>query len=148
VAETATHAPAKRPRPIIDFLVLPADPGERPYLAGSRCPRCAATYTGARAFCAKCSYQGALDAIRLSDHGEVYIWTIVHQSAPGIKAPYVAAIVDLPEGVSVRANIEEIEPKPENMRFGMKVQMYTEKVREDREGNDIIAYKFKPSGNA
>jgi uncharacterized OB-fold protein len=144
LAETATQAPVKHRRPIIDFLVLPEDPNEKPYLSGSRCPQCGASYPGARAFCSKCSYQGAFNTIRLSDHGEVYIWTIVHQSAPGIKSPYVAGIVDLPEGVSVRANIEGIEPVPENIHFGMKVQMYTEKVREDREGNEIIAYKFRP----
>ena len=48
--------------------------------------------------------------------------------------PYIAAIVDLPEGVSVRCNINGVEPDPKNLKFGMPVQMVTEKIRTDREG--------------
>ena len=64
--------------------------------------------------------------------------------APGVPTPYVAAIVDLPEGVSVRCNIAGVEPDPSKLKFGMPVQMVTEKIRTDREGNDVIAFSFKP----
>ena len=83
--------------------------------------------------------------MKLSDKGELHVFTIVHQSAPGIPTPYVAAIVDLPEGVSVRCNIEGVEPDPKNLEFGMAVEMYTEKVHTDREGTDIIAFKYRPA---
>ncbi|MCL6644845.1 MAG: OB-fold domain-containing protein [Dehalococcoidia bacterium] len=53
-------------------------------------------------------------------------------------------MVDLDGGGSVNTNIVGIEPKPENMRFGMRVKMFTEKVSEDKEGNSYIAYRFKP----
>jgi len=97
-----------------------------------------------------------MEEIRLSDRGEVWVFTIVHQSAPGIRTPYVAAIVDLPEGVSVRANLEGVSPEPGAIPFGMPVEMFTEPVqnqkpdgtsapRVDREGNTIIAYKFRPA---
>jgi uncharacterized OB-fold protein len=59
-----------------------------------------------------------------------------------VKAPYAVGVVDI-EGVSVNSNIE-VDPKPENIKFGMKVRMYTEKVSEDKEGNSYVAYKFKP----
>ena len=72
----------------------------------------------------------------------------MHQSAPGIPTPYVAAIVDLPEGVSVRCNIEGVEPDPKNLKFGMAVEMYTETVHVDKEGNEIIAFKFRPANGA
>lgn len=148
LAEAASQTQEKHQRPIVPYLVLPESPDEKPYLMGSRCKSCGATYVGKREFCSKCSAVGQFESIRLSDRGEVYIWSIIHQSAPGIPTPYVAAIVDLPEGVSVRCNVEGVEPKPENIKFGMKVEMYTEKVREDREGNDIIAYKFRPVNGA
>ena len=144
MADAAQATQEKQQRPIVPYLILPEKPQEKPYLVGSRCKVCDARYVGVRNMCSRCSAVDQMEEIRLSDQGEVYIWTIVHQSAPGIPVPYVAAIVDLPEGVSVRANIEGIEPKPENVKFGMEVQMYVEKVREDLEGNDIIAYKFKP----
>jgi uncharacterized OB-fold protein len=96
-----------------------------------------------------------MEEIQLSDTGQVWVWKVVHQSAPGIPTPFVAAIVDLPEGVSVRANLEGVEPDPAKLTFGMPVEMYTEPAmdqqpdgtlapRVDRDGNTIIAYKFRP----
>jgi uncharacterized OB-fold protein len=140
-------------RPIVPFLRL--DGAEKAHLVGSRCAACGQAFVGIRRNCARCAAVGQMEEIRLSDRGEVWVWTIVHQSAPGIRTPYVAAIVDLPEGVSVRGNIEGIEPDPARIKFGMPVEMYVEPAmnlqadgslapRVDREGNTIIAYKFRP----
>jgi uncharacterized OB-fold protein len=79
----------------------------------------------------------------------------VHQSVPGVPVPYVSAIVDLPEGVSVRCNLVDVEPDPAKIKFGMPVEMVTRKVRERKEKNaegaeetiEIIAFFFKPSQN-
>jgi uncharacterized protein len=140
-------------RPIVPFLRLSGD--EKAHLVGSRCTACGQAFVGIRRNCARCAAIDQMEEIRLSDRGEVWVWTIVHQSAPGIRTPYVAAIVDLPEGVSVRGNIEGIEPDPARIKFGMPVEMYVEPAmnlqpdgslapRVDREGNTIIAYKFRP----
>jgi uncharacterized OB-fold protein len=83
--------------------------------------------------------------VKLSRDGEIHVWSIIHQATPYVKAPYAVAVVDLAEGVSVNTNIEGIEPLPENMKFGMKVKMFTEKVSEDKEGNSYVAYKFRPA---
>jgi len=60
--------------------------------------------------------------------------------------PFIAAIVDLPQGVAVRANLGGIEPDPDKLvsLLGKKLEMYIEKVREDKEGNDVVAYKYRP----
>lgn len=153
MTQTASGSTETKQRPIVPYLRL--DSGERPHLVGSRCSACGQAFVGIRRNCARCSAVDQMDEIRLSDRGEVYVWTIVHQSAPGIRTPYVAAIVDLPEGVSVRANLEGVEPDPAKLSFGMPVEMYTEPVmnlrpdgslapRIDGEGNTIIAYKFRP----
>jgi uncharacterized OB-fold protein len=140
---TENAAPAvKQKRPIVPYLKLPEN--EEPYLAGCRCTSCGAIYLGERRACANCMTVGQFEPLKLSKRGKVYDWTIVYQSAPGIKTPYIAAIVDLDGGGTVRCNIEGIEPDPKNMRFDMPVEMYTEVVRQDREGNDIVAYKFRP----
>ena len=78
--------------------------------------------------CSRCFSTEAMDEVKLSDKGELHVFSIVHQSAPGIPTPYVAAIVDLPEGVSVRCNISGVEADPKNLKFGMPVQMVSEKV--------------------
>ncbi len=146
MAQPTTAAPAagKKIRPIVPFLRLPEN-GEAPHLVGKKCGNCGAVYLGRRVACSKCSGTGPFNEIRLSDTGTLWVYSIVHQSAPGIPTPYVAAIVDLPEGVSVRCTLIDVEPQPEKLPFGMPVKMVTKKVREDKEGNDVIAFFFRPA---
>ena len=128
-------------RPIVPFLRL----GEEPRLVGLRCRICGATYLkSARLGCAKCATAGELEEVALSDRGRLWVYSIVHQSAPGIPTPYVAAIVDLDDDVAVRCNLVDVEPDPAQLPFGMRVRMVTRKVRTDGEGNDVIAFFFRP----
>jgi len=145
-AEAQVQAESK-PRPIVPYLVLPEKEGGKAYLSGSRCKSCGAAYLGPRTVCGKCLATGSFENIKFSDYGELHTFSIVYQTAPGIQVPFVAAIVDLPEGTSVRCNIEGIEPDPEKLvpLLGKRVEMYTEKIRTDREGNDVIAFKFRPA---
>ena len=62
-----------------------------------------------RVACSKCGASDKFNPITLSDKGNVYVFSVVHQSYPGIKTPYVTVIVDLPEGISVRANLTEVD---------------------------------------
>ncbi len=132
------------PRPIVPFLKLQP----KPHLMGTKCS-CGAVYVDTkRIACSKCGSTGPFQTIELSDKGKVYVFSVIHQSFPGIKTPYVTAIVDLPEGVSVRSNLVGVEaeaveknPKP---YFDMPVEMVTNVVAKDREGHDVIAFAFRP----
>jgi uncharacterized OB-fold protein len=88
------------------------------------------------------------EELRFSDHGTLRAFTIVFQTAPGIEVPFIAAVVDLPEGTAVRANIGGVEPDGDKVAalLGKKMEMYTEKVRTDQEGNDVIVFKYRPAG--
>ena len=141
----APAAEKKTQKAIVPFLKIPSDPAEKPYLSGSRCKQCGATYLGVRMACSRCFTTAAMEEVKLSDKGELHVFSIVHQSAPGIPTPYVAAIVDLPEGVSVRCNINGLDPDPKNLKFGMPVRMVTETVSTDREGNEVVAFSFRPA---
>jgi len=141
MTETPPSAPPTE-RPIISFLAL----GEKPHLRGLRCRTCGATYLRrGRVACAKCGTANHFDEIALSDHGTLYVYSIVHQSAPNIPVPYIAAIVDLPEKVSVRCTLVGVEPDPAKLPFDMPVKMITRKVRTDKEGRDVIAFFFTPA---
>jgi len=140
LAETAA---APEIRPLVPHLTL-GETRDKDYLNGSRCTNCKTVYVGPRLYCAKCSTEGPFENLKLSPEGEVYVFSVIYQATPYVQAPYIAAIVDLPEGVAVNTNIVGIEPKPENVKFGMKVKMFTEKVSEDKEGNSYVAYKFQP----
>ncbi len=98
-----------------------------------------------RVACAKCTGAGPFEEIPLSRRGTLHVYSIVHQSTPGTPVPYVAAIIDLPEGVSVRANLIDVAPDPKALRFGMPVEMTTAVSQQDREGNDVVAFYFRPA---
>jgi scaffold protein (connect acetoacetyl-CoA thiolase and HMG-CoA synthase) len=142
--QTAAPSEGKKARAIVPFLRL-GENATPPHLVAKKCAGCGAVYLGSRVACSKCGGTGPFTEVRLSDRGTLWVYSIVHQSAPGIPTPYVAAIVDLPEGVSVRCTLVDVEPKPEKLPFGMPVEMITRKVREDKDGNDVIAFFFRPA---
>jgi uncharacterized OB-fold protein len=143
VSQPAATPSGRTRRPIVPFLRLPAS-GE-PYLAGQRCAGCGAVYLGTRRACSRCTAEGPFEEIPLSRQGSLWVWSIVHQSAPGVPVPYVVGVVDLPEGVSVRCNLVDVEPDPKHLRFGMPVEMTTGVSQQDRDGNDVVAFYFRPA---
>ena len=140
--ETATE---KKVNPIVPFLRIPQNyPDEPAYLWGVVCKDCGAKFLGARTACGQCGATASFEEARYGDEGEIYVFSVVHQTVPGLEAPYVAAIIDLDDGVTVRANVYGLDAtKPSTEWFGKSVKMFTEAVRKDREGNDIVAAKFK-----
>ncbi|MFQ5513371.1 MAG: Zn-ribbon domain-containing OB-fold protein [Myxococcota bacterium] len=137
------EAATRKPRPIVPFLKIPND-GE-PYLEGHRCRSCQAVFLGERQVCARCGARDQMEAIRLSDRGELYVYSIVHRSFPGIEVPYVSAVVDLEGGGTVKGNLVNVEPNPEKIRMGMPVEViYRIAPRKDAEGNEYLTYYFQP----
>ena len=129
--------------PIVPFLKIPDD-GD-PYLEGHACSDCGAIFLGERISCAKCGATGTLEAKRLSDQGELYVYSIVFRSFPGIDVPYVSAIVDLEGGGTVKGNLINVDFDPEKIAMGMPVEVvYQTAPRKDAEGNEYLMYSFQP----
>ena len=135
------------PRPIVPWLKLTP----KPHLEALKCA-CGAMYLDPkRVACSKCGASDKFNPITLSDKGKVYVFSVVHQSYPGIKTPYVTVIVDLPEGISVRANLTEVDAleaqKEPKKIFNLPVELTTAVASKDREGHDVIAFSYRPSKN-
>jgi len=135
----------KKANPIVPFLRLPETyPAEEGYLWGVQCKACGAKFLGARTACGSCGSTGPFEEKQFGGQGQIYVFSVVHQTVPGLEAPYVAAIIDLDDGVTVRANVYGLDAsKPGPDCFCKKDPTTTEKVRLDREGNDIVAAKFR-----
>ncbi|MGH7289365.1 MAG: Zn-ribbon domain-containing OB-fold protein [Myxococcota bacterium] len=137
-------ADAKKPLPVVEWLKLP-ESGD-PHLEGHKCQSCGAVFLGERAICSKCGARDKMKAVRLSNSGTLYVYSIVHRSFPGIEVPYISAIVDLDGGGTLKGNLINIDPDPEKIRLGMPVEVvYKDALgRKDREGNSYVSYFFQP----
>lgn len=129
--------------PVVPFLKIPE--GADPYLEGSRCQNCGAVFIGERDNCSSCGARDQMETIQLSNKGELYVFSIVFRSFPGIEVPYVSAIVDLEGGGTVKGNLINVDPDPEKIQMGMPVELvYKTAPRKDAEGNEYLTYYFQP----
>ncbi|MBW2091915.1 MAG: OB-fold domain-containing protein [Deltaproteobacteria bacterium] len=120
---------------------IPDNPDEQPYLTASRCEECGTYFFPMRVVCLKCGKESLKEA-PLSGRGKVYTYTIARQQLPGalVKVPYAVAIIAMEEGCQVHTVVTE---DWEHLDVDMDVEVYFEKVGEDEEGNDQLAYKFR-----
>ena len=114
------------------------------HLIATRCNSCKLTFFPKRKYCGKCG-SSDVEIINLSDRGKVFTFTMVDRKSGFtiIEPPYMQAEVEMPEGVHVFTILDKCDPK--TVDFGMEVEVYVDKVKQDDQGNDIIAYKFKPA---
>lgn len=140
----AEETAASKPLPVVPFLKIP-DKGD-PYLEGHKCKNCGSIYLGQRTVCSSCAARDQMEAIKLANKGELYVYSITHRSFPGIETPYVSAVVDLDGGGSVKGNLINIDPDPEKIKMGMRVDViYQIAPRKDKEGNEYLTYYFQPA---
>lgn len=123
------------------LFTLPSQSGERAHLIGSHCKRCNQISFPPRAVCSKC-FNDELDNIPLSRKGKLYTYSIIHYPPPGLTAPYAIGYIDLPEKVRVFSILTDWDH--ERLKVGMDLELTIEKFKEDKEGNIILTYKFRP----
>ena len=129
--------------PVVPFLKIPE--GSDPYIEGSRCKNCGAVFLGERSTCSACSARDTMETLALSNQGELYVFSIVCRSFPGIEVPYVSAIVDLEGGGTLKGNLINIDADPEKIKMGMPIEVIYQKApRKDAEGNEYLTYYFQP----
>jgi len=131
------------PLPVVNFLKIPESGS--PYLEGLRCGECKAVFLDERDTCSSCGARGKLAPYKLSERGNLYVFSVVYRSFPGVKVPYISAIVDLEGGGTVKGNLVGIEPDPAKLKLGMPVRtIYDVAPTKDREGNEYLTYYFTP----
>ena len=130
---------------MVPYLKIPE--GGEPYLEGHKCGSCGATFLGERAVCSKCGARDQMSPVTLPNKGELYAYSIVHRSFPGIDVPYVSAVVDLEDGTAIKGNLIDVEPDPEKIPVGMPVEVVFDDAlcRKDKDGNSYLSYFFKPA---
>jgi uncharacterized OB-fold protein len=124
--------------PLVEYLVL----GDSPHLVANECTNCGARFFDRRNACAGCSGT-EFRKVDIATEGEVRAFTIVTFAAPGVPVPFVSAVVDC-AGTSVRGNIVNCEPTPEQVTLGMKVRLTTFPIGTDDNGVEAVGFGFEP----
>ena len=122
-------------------------PSDESYLIGSRCNVCGYVSFPKRDVCPACLKENTMEETRLSSRGKIYSYSVLHIPLPGFKAPYIIARTELPEGPRVTSPVTGCEPAEGALEIGTDVELVIGKISEDKEGNDVIGYMFRPVGN-
>jgi uncharacterized OB-fold protein len=127
------------------FIKFDAD--NTPYIEGHRCTHCGTAYTLPRMACAKCAARGPFETFRSSGHGKLHTFTVVSRSYPGVKVPFISAIVDLDDGLVLKGNLIDTPPVVEDIPFGLPVDVVFGDAhgQATKEGVPYISYFFTPS---
>lgn len=123
-----------------DGIAIGAD--GRPTLTGSECAECGARVYPAAAVCHACMSEN-LRPLALSTAGTLYSWSVVHIAPKGWNTPYIAAYVDLPEGVRVFTHI--VEADPARLVMDMRVRLCTAVLGTGEDGRPMASYAFTPA---
>lgn len=77
-----------------------------------------------RPFCPTCLSRN-VESFEASGRATLHTYVIAHRGAPGFedKAPYVIAIVELEEGPRMMTNVVDVEPTPEHLPVGLKLEV-------------------------
>jgi uncharacterized OB-fold protein len=121
---------------------LPSDQ-EQGSLLGSKCKACGEYFHPPRVVCANC-FGEDLEEVALSRRGKIYTYTIGRVAYPGtpFTAPFITAQVELPEKIQVLSLITGLDN--DKVKIGTEVEIYFWKIAENEEGNELMAYAFRP----
>lgn len=125
----------------------PASSGAEPRLIASQCRSCGELFFPKKenGLCGYCQ-SNELEEVELSGRGEVYSYTVVTQRPSEFykgEVPYVLGFVELPEGIRIETLFTGCDPGA--LHLGMDVEMVIERLHQDENGNDVMAYKFRPA---
>ena len=133
--------------PVIQGMFEQTPDGAR--LCGSKCTGCGAPYFPKTANC----HNPACDDSRIEDaafgpRGKLWSFAVQYYAPPPpVKydepfQPFAMGAVDLPDGLRVlgRISVDDLE----KIKIGMDVELVIEPLCTDKDGNDVVSWKFRP----
>jgi uncharacterized OB-fold protein len=112
-------------------------------LLGARCPSCGRSLFPRSELCPYCSSTG-VEAVVLSDVGELWGWTVVQTAPPGYEGPvpFGFGVVELPEGLRI---ITRLELSDTDLDFGLPMRLGVAELHDNDDGETIVTYTFVPA---
>lgn len=128
------------------LLTEPLDDLSKVRLQGSRCRQCNEVTLGRNSLCPNCG-GSELEAIPLSDRGELWTYTVVRHKPPGDYRgpepfrPFGLGLVELPDGLRVMSPIEgDVDSLAVGTPLSLKISVH----HTGPSGEDVVAFAFAP----
>ena len=127
-------------------FIAPLDSLQEALLAGSKCHNCGEVSFAERTSCPNCT-SSDVETIALGRKGKLWTYTVIRHRPPGDYkgpepfVPFGLGLVELPEGIRI---IAPIDCDVDTLKINMELELDVYKIYENEEGNDVIAFQFKP----
>lgn len=117
-------------------------------LQAFRCLSCGAVMMDQPMACRACTSRTPPEAFTVGGRGRLVTWSTVLRSFPGVKTPFVSAIVDLEGGLTVKGTIRDVDP--DAIRVGLPVTLVFDDAGGARtaDGAPYVGFHFIQSGAA
>jgi uncharacterized OB-fold protein len=121
--------------------------GSEPFVEGRLCKACGARTAATHLACPACGARDSIETYRAPTTGRLHAYSIVRRSYPGVPVPFISAIVDLDDGLTLKGNLINVAPEPDTLKIGMPVRMVFGDAlgRTDKDGASYVAFFFEPS---
>ncbi len=116
----------------------------KPRMLGTHCQQCGRYSFPFREICIFCHSRKAQKAY-LSPRGKLHTFTICRVPVPFTTPPYGIGLVELPEGLMVFSQFTPGSEK--DLKIGMEMEMVIDKLYEDKEGNEVVSWRFLPTSS-
>lgn len=116
---------------------------EGPVLMGTKCQSCGRVFFPKKQVCPQC-FGDDLAPVPLSRRGVLHSYAISVMGPEGMEKPYLIGFVDLPEKIKLFSLITGCDTSGKGLKMGMDMEMVIERIKTDKDGSDVIGYKFRP----
>jgi len=118
--------------------------GDEPHLIGTKCTTCGKAFFPPRQICSYCLTDEAIVKAKLGNKGKLYAYTVINVASREFAPPYAFGFVVIePENIRIATLISGVLD-PNELRSGAEMEMVIEKLRNDKAGNDVTTFKFRP----
>jgi len=119
-------------------------PDEKPYLIGGKCNVCGYTCFPKKLVCIRCRRDDTMSETKLGPYGILETFAVMQVGPPDFPPPYIMGYVRTMEGALVFTLITGCEAQDNALEIGQKMELLVEKIKEDRQGNNLVGWKFRP----
>lgn len=143
MAENAAATQAGGERPIRPGLFVRAGADGHPKLLGSRCRETGQLFWPAERMNPVTRKPGTLEPAELDGGGRLVSYTVVQRGLPGFPSPYALATIQLDDGPSLIAQLEDWHDNA--LSLGRRVDLVIGTIKTEKDGTRILGPKFRPA---